>query len=41
MYSNESKIAMFRDTFACVSGAAEFAEHLEAARAHGVAASIE
>lgn len=31
----------FRDTFACVRGAAEFAAHLEAARAHGVAATIE
>lgn len=31
----------FRDTFACVRGVAELAAHLEAARAHGVAPSIE
>ncbi|MEZ5977370.1 MAG: SRPBCC domain-containing protein [Planctomycetota bacterium] len=31
----------FRDTFACVRGAAEFAQHLEAARAHGAAPAIE
>lgn len=31
----------FRDSFACLAGATEFAQHLEAARAHGVAATIE
>lgn len=31
----------FRDTFACVAGAADMAAHLEAARAHGAAFSLE
>ncbi len=31
----------FSDTLACVAGAAEFAGHLEAARAHGVAPTLE